>query len=142
MGEAWNPFDPAADQTKKGWLTAILELGAWFGALMSGVIAEYFSRKYGIIIATVVFVIGVLIQTAAISAAGHHATLAGRFITGMGVGSLSMIVPIVSCSRLPQSWSTCLGGLLTPSLFSTTQRWRHRMLPPSRTSMRPLTEHL
>ncbi|KAH6689650.1 general substrate transporter [Plectosphaerella plurivora] len=100
MGE-YNPFDPAADQSKKGWLTAILELGAWLGALLSGFVAEYLSRKYGIIIATIVFIIGVLIQTAAISSAGPHATLAGRFITGMGVGSLSMIVPIYNSEVAP-----------------------------------------
>lgn len=81
---------------QKGWLTAILELGAWVGALLSSFMAEYFSRKYGIIIATVVFIIGVIVQTTVITSAGPHSTLGGRFVTGMGVGSLSMIVPIVS----------------------------------------------
>lgn len=100
MGE-YNPFDPDADQSKKGWLTAILELGAWLGALLSGFVAEYLSRKYGIILATVVFIVGVAIQTAAISPAGPQATLAGRFITGMGVGSLSMIVPIYNSEVAP-----------------------------------------
>lgn len=99
MGD-YNPFDPNADQTKKGWLTAILELGAWVGAILSGFVAEYLSRKYGIILATVVFVIGVVIQATAITPAGPQATLAGRFITGMGVGSLSMIVPTVCLSFL------------------------------------------
>ena len=28
---AYDPTDPTADQTKKGWLTSILELGAWLG---------------------------------------------------------------------------------------------------------------
>ena len=28
---AYDPMDPNADQTKKGWLTSILELGAWLG---------------------------------------------------------------------------------------------------------------
>ncbi|ROT42606.1 general substrate transporter [Sodiomyces alkalinus F11] len=100
MGE-YNPFDPNADQTKKGWLTAILELGAWVGALLSGFIAEYMSRKYGIILATVVFIVGVVIQTVAITPAGAQATLAGRFITGMGVGSLSMIVPTYNSEVAP-----------------------------------------
>ena len=95
MGE-YDPFDDNADQSKKGWLTAILELGAWVGALFSSFIAEYLSRKFGIIIATGVFIFGVCIQTIAITGAGPNATLAGRFITGMGVGSVSMIVPIVS----------------------------------------------
>ncbi len=30
MGD-YDPMDDSADQTKKGWLTSILELGAWLG---------------------------------------------------------------------------------------------------------------
>lgn len=68
------------DQSRKGWLTSILELGAWIGTLLSGFMAETASRKYGILIATAVFIVGVLIQISAISA-GHSAILGGRFIT-------------------------------------------------------------
>jgi MFS family permease len=105
-----------ADQTRKGWLTSILELGAWFGTLLSGFLAETASRKYGILIATSVFILGVVIQTTAISA-GHNSILGGRFITyvlfssdvdigltidsGMGVGSLSMIVPMYNAEVAP-----------------------------------------
>lgn len=77
---AYDPLDPNADQTKKGWLTSILELGAWFGTLMSGFLAEAISRKFGILVAAAVFILGVIIQTTAISA-GYQAILAGRFIT-------------------------------------------------------------
>ncbi len=70
----------AANQTRKGWLTSILELGAWFGTLLSGFMAETCSRKYGILIATAVFILGVVIQSTAITA-GHNSILGGRFIT-------------------------------------------------------------
>ncbi|RFU33793.1 hypothetical protein B7463_g2531, partial [Scytalidium lignicola] len=89
-----------ADQSRKGWLTSILELGAWFGTLLSGFMAEALSRKYGILIATAVFVIGVVVQTTAV-AGGHSSILGGRFITGMGVGSLSMIVPMYNAEVAP-----------------------------------------
>lgn len=69
------------DQTKKGWLTAILELGAWVGTLYSGFLAEILSRKYAILINTAVFIIGVIIQCVASSGPGHSAILGGRFIT-------------------------------------------------------------
>ncbi len=58
--------DPA-DQTRKGWLTSILEFGAWFGTLLSGFLAEAISRKYGILVATTVFIIGVVVQATAVS---------------------------------------------------------------------------
>ncbi|EAT79871.1 hypothetical protein HBI56_146330 [Parastagonospora nodorum] len=86
--------------TQKGWLTAILELGAWFGALFSGFVAEVLSRKYGILCATGVFIVGVVVQITAI-AGGHNEILAGRFITGIGVGSLSVIVPMYNSECAP-----------------------------------------
>jgi len=92
--------DLPKDQSKKGWLTSILELGAWVGTLLSGFMAETASRKYGILIATGVFIIGVVIQATAVSA-GHNAILGGRFVTGMGVGSLSMIVPMYNAEVAP-----------------------------------------
>ncbi|KAL2169456.1 hypothetical protein VTG60DRAFT_6000 [Thermothelomyces hinnuleus] len=88
------------NQTKKGWLTAILELGAWLGTLLSSFLAEVLSRKYGVLVACAVFMLGVVIQTTAVSA-GHNSILAGRFITGMGVGSLAMIIPIYNSEVAP-----------------------------------------
>lgn len=45
------------DSTRKGWLVSILELGAWLGTLMAGFVAEVASRKYGVIIASCVFIL-------------------------------------------------------------------------------------
>jgi Sugar (and other) transporter len=70
------------DSTKMGWLTSILELGAWFGTLYSGFLAEILSRKYAILINVAVFIIGVVIQTTAVTSSGHSSILGGRFITG------------------------------------------------------------
>jgi len=92
--------DYITDQTKKGWLTAILELGAWIGTLLSGFLAEVLSRKYGVLVACAVFILGVIIQATAVTV-GPDAILAGRFVTGMGVGSLAMIIPIYNSEVAP-----------------------------------------
>lgn len=89
------------DSTKKGWLTSILELGAWLGTLYSGFLAEVLSRKYSILFSTAVFILGVVIQCTAVTSSGANSILAGRFITGMGVGSLSMIVPMYNAECAP-----------------------------------------
>jgi len=49
----------------KGLLTAMIELGALFGALNQGWIADKYSRKYSIVIAVCVFTVGSILQTAA-----------------------------------------------------------------------------
>ncbi|KAF7588630.1 hypothetical protein BBP40_005441 [Aspergillus hancockii] len=94
--------DAVTNQTKKGWLTAILELGAWFGALYSGVLCERYSRKYTILGNVCIFCIGVIVQTTAVAGNGGPSNiLGGRFITGMGVGSLSMSVPMYNAEIAP-----------------------------------------
>ncbi|KAJ9270163.1 hypothetical protein DTO212C5_3657 [Paecilomyces variotii] len=92
--------DAVTNTTKKGWLTSILELGAWTGTLYSGVLAERISRKYTILVNVVIFCIGVIVQTTA-SVGGSSNILGGRFVTGMGVGSLSMCVPMYNAEIAP-----------------------------------------
>ncbi|KAM5530407.1 hypothetical protein V8D89_015918 [Ganoderma adspersum] len=86
------------DTNKKGWFVAILELGAWFGVLCTGYLADKLSRKYTIVLATVIFCIGVIVQTAAFQ---PDSIFAGRFVTGLGVGSLSMAVPLYNAELAP-----------------------------------------
>ncbi|KAH9939500.1 general substrate transporter [Amylocystis lapponica] len=82
----------------KGWLVSILELGAWFGVLCTGYLADRLSRKYTIVLAVCVFCIGVIVQAAAYKSSS---ILGGRFITGLGVGSLSMAVPLYNAELAP-----------------------------------------
>ncbi|USW47876.1 Putative major facilitator, sugar transporter, major facilitator superfamily [Septoria linicola] len=97
--------------TKKGWLTAILELGAWVGTIYSGFLAEILSRKYAILVNTAIFIIGVIVQCTAVTGIGASAILGGRFVTGMGVGSLSMIVPMYNAEVAPPEVRGALVGL-------------------------------
>ncbi|KAG7089541.1 hypothetical protein E1B28_011214 [Marasmius oreades] len=90
--------DAATNDSKKGWLVAILELGAWFGVLLTGYLADKLSRKYTIFLAVVVFCVGVIVQTTAKAADSIYG---GRFVTGLGVGSLSMCVPLYNAELAP-----------------------------------------
>jgi MFS family permease len=104
--------DYVENTTKKGWLTAILELGAWLGAVLSGAIAELCSRKYGILIATTVFMLGVIIQATAVEA-GHDSILAGRFITYEALEA-SLVPLLTDC---PVVWELVVSR--PSSLFTT-----------------------
>ncbi|KIY51992.1 general substrate transporter [Fistulina hepatica ATCC 64428] len=84
----------------KGWFVSILELGAWFGVLVTGYLSDKLSRKYTIQAAVVVFCIGVIVQT---TAKGPSSIYGGRFVTGLGVGSISMCVPLYNAeSSMPE----------------------------------------
>ncbi|QRV81978.1 Sugar (and other) transporter [Ceratobasidium sp. AG-Ba] len=93
-----------SDPGTKGWLVAILELGAWFGVLCTGPLADKYGRKRTILLAVVVFVIGVIVQTAAFK---PSSIFGGRFVTGLGVGSLSMAVPLYNAELAPPEFSGC-----------------------------------
>lgn len=69
------------DQTKKGWLASIFGLGAWFGCLYSGFLAEILSRKYAILVNVFIFLIGLVVQCLA-AIGGAPCMLGGRFIAG------------------------------------------------------------
>jgi len=82
----------------QGLLTAILELGAWVGTLINGWLADAVGRRMCAVIAAGVFTIGVIVQACTIN---KNYVLAGRFVTGLGVGSLSMVVPLYNAELSP-----------------------------------------
>ncbi|KAJ2935042.1 hypothetical protein H1R20_g2028, partial [Candolleomyces eurysporus] len=79
-------------------MTAVLELGALVGALSAGVFADKYSRRYSIIAACIIFIIGSSFQTFAQSL--PHLFI-GRAIGGLGVGALSMLSPLYMAEISP-----------------------------------------
>ena len=55
-----------SDPTLKGWLTSILELGAWLGTILRYSPRLSPSWIYGIIVAATVFILGVVVQSTAV----------------------------------------------------------------------------
>ncbi|KAL2681380.1 hypothetical protein Neosp_008991 [[Neocosmospora] mangrovei] len=76
---------------KKGLMTAMITLGAFIGAINQGWIADWISRKRSIMVSVVVFTIGSALQTSAVN---YAMLVVGRFIGGIGIGQLSMVVPL------------------------------------------------
>ena len=87
-----------SNPTTRGLLTAILELGAWLGVLMNGILADVLGRKLATIGGVLVFCVGVIVQACAKDAGYIYG---GRFVTGMGVGTLSMVVPLYNAELAP-----------------------------------------
>ncbi|KAK9464622.1 general substrate transporter [Lipomyces arxii] len=75
----------------QGWVVSIMQLGACLGSIVNSPIADRFSRRYSIVIACAVFLVGSILQAAAINTA---MLFTGRFISGLGLGQISMGVPL------------------------------------------------
>lgn len=74
----------------KGLMTAMITLGAFLGAINQCWAADAFSRKYCIMIAVVIFLVGSALQVGAVS---YTMLVIARLIGGIGIGML-----VFSCS--------------------------------------------
>jgi len=70
---------------------ALFTAGAFFGAGFASPTADRFGRRWTIFIGAVVFLLGGALQTGAPLVSYLQA---GRFISGLGVGFLTMIIPL------------------------------------------------
>lgn len=83
---------------KKGLLTAMIELGAFLGAMNQGWIADKFSRKWSILVAVCIFLIGSALQTGSVN---YAMLVVARFVGGIGVGMLAMVAPLYISELAP-----------------------------------------
>ncbi|TVY33949.1 putative glucose transporter [Lachnellula occidentalis] len=84
---------------KKSLITSILSAGTFFGALIAGDLADWFGRRTTIIMGCFVFIIGVILQTAS---TGLGLLVAGRLISGFGVGFVSAIIVLYMSEIAPK----------------------------------------
>lgn len=83
-----NPKDGLPDVTpsQSSEIVSILSAGTFFGALSAAPTGDLIGRRPGLMASTVVFTIGVILQTAATAI---PLFVAGRFFAGYGVGMIS-----------------------------------------------------
>lgn len=107
-------IESISNPTTRGLLTAILELGAWVGTMANGYLADRFGRKKSVVIAVFFFSMGVIVQACA---KNKDYILGGRFVTGLGVGALSMLVPLYNAELSPPE---IRGGMVALQQLSIT----------------------
>lgn len=81
----------ALSTTMQGWTVGILLLGALFAAWIAGRLADWAGRKKTILFSSLCFVAGCFLAASADSLAAFSI---GRWITGMGLGFVSVICPM------------------------------------------------
>ncbi|KAI9761954.1 MAG: hypothetical protein M4579_000737 [Chaenotheca gracillima] len=82
-------FNPTASET--GAVVSLFTGGAFFGAAIGGPAGDRLGRRLTILFGALIFCLGGAIQTAAQSLGYLYG---GRFVAGLGVGVLVMIVPL------------------------------------------------
>jgi MFS family permease len=81
-----------------GTMVAILEVGAFVSSLVVGRIGDVLGRRRTILYGSLIFIVGGALQA---FANGMPMMLLGRIIAGLGVGTLSTIVPVYQSEISP-----------------------------------------
>lgn len=85
---------------RSGLIVALLSIGTLFGALIAAPIADRIGRKMSIIFWCGIFSVGIIVQLAATDA--WYQIMMGRFVAGLGVGALSLLVPMYQAETAPR----------------------------------------
>ncbi|KAJ1959633.1 hypothetical protein GGI12_004241 [Dipsacomyces acuminosporus] len=98
--DEWKDYFHRPSSIGVGVIVSLLIAGCFVGALFGGWLADKFSRKRTIMGACLVFSLGAAIQT---GSRNRGMLIVGRFIAGLGVGVLSMTVPVFQSEISPAS---------------------------------------
>lgn len=80
-----------ANDVQTGLVVSMFTTGAFFGAAFGGPAGDWLGRRRTIAVGSIVFILGGSLQTGAENL-GY--LWSGRFLAGVGVGLLTMIVPL------------------------------------------------
>lgn len=99
----------AARDTLEGNIVSTFQAGCFFGSLLTFPLAEKIGRRNSVLVSSLVFLVGGTLMTAA---SGHISILiVGRAIAGLGIGAVSLIVPVYIAEISPPSIRGRLVGI-------------------------------
>jgi SP family sugar:H+ symporter-like MFS transporter len=90
----------AFSNVRSGLIVGLLSIGTMIGALTGAPIADRIGRRMSIIFWCLIFSVGVIIQVAASTSWVQVAM--GRWVAGLGIGALSLLVPMYQSETSPR----------------------------------------
>ncbi|KAJ5669530.1 MFS sugar transporter [Penicillium macrosclerotiorum] len=87
---------------------SILQAGAFFGCFLVSPIAKFFGRRTGLIISSLVFTLGTILQV--INSGTLGTFYAGRVIAGFGIGAATVLIPMYAAEMSPKEIRGRLGA--------------------------------
>jgi len=85
---------------RSGLIVGMLSIGTLIGALIAAPIADLIGRRLSISGSTIIVAVGLIVQ---ISSEYHwYQVMMGRWVAGLGIGALSMLVPMYQAETGPR----------------------------------------
>ncbi|OJD17477.1 hypothetical protein AJ78_02450 [Emergomyces pasteurianus Ep9510] len=86
---------------RAGLIVAMLSIGTLMGALVAAPIADWIGRKWSMSVWCVILSVGIIVQMTSESPRWYQVFI-GRWIAGLGVGALSLLVPLYQGESAPR----------------------------------------
>ncbi|CAL1703037.1 unnamed protein product [Somion occarium] len=83
-------------------VVSVLQAGAFFGALGSAPISSAIGRRLTLLLFSIIFSVGAILQTVAGGSRGIGYIYAGRVIAGVGIGAISAVAPAFVSESSPK----------------------------------------
>ncbi|KAJ9607337.1 hexose transporter hxt5 [Cladophialophora chaetospira] len=85
---------------RSGLIVAMLSIGTLIGALVAGFVADVIGRRLSVTFWCVIFSVGNIVMISA--ERKWYQIMMGRFVAGLGVGALSLLVPMYMAETAPR----------------------------------------
>ncbi|KAI0795976.1 general substrate transporter [Abortiporus biennis] len=92
-------------------VVSVLQAGAFFGALGSAPISSWLGRRITLLIFSIIFSVGAVLQTVAGGSRGLGYVYAGRVVAGVGIGAISAVAPAYVSECSPKNVRGRITGL-------------------------------
>ncbi|ODM24329.1 hypothetical protein SI65_01963 [Aspergillus cristatus] len=139
-GEIQSDGSYAFSTVRSGLIVSLLSIGTLIGALCGAPLADWLGRKWSITLWCIILNVGLVVQIS--SPAGKwYQMVIGRWVTGLGVGGCSLVIPmyqgesaprhirgaIICCYQLFVTLGIFLSYLInlgTDNIEGSTAQWR------------------
>ena len=89
----------AITSSQQSLVVSILSVGTFFGALFAAPTADILGRRWSVVLTVLIFAAGVAMQT---GATALPLFVVGRVFAGLGVGMVSMLIPMYQSECSPK----------------------------------------
>ncbi|CAI5115169.1 BBT_HP_G0135260.mRNA.1.CDS.1 [Saccharomyces cerevisiae] len=106
-------------KVRTGLIVSIFNIGCAIGGIILAKLGDMYGRKMGLIVVVVIYIIGIIIQIASINK--WYQYFIGRIISGLGVGGIAVLSPMliseVSPKHLRGTLVSCYQLMITLGIF-------------------------
>ncbi|KAJ5993845.1 MFS sugar transporter [Penicillium sp. IBT 35674x] len=104
----YSHYTKAQKTTVNSNAVSILQGGAFFGCFLISPVASYLGRRTGLIISSLVFTLGTILQVINTHTLGTF--YAGRVVAGLGIGAATVLIPMFAAEMSPKEFRGRLGA--------------------------------